>query len=908
MSAMENPVYRFGEFELDPDERRLLQHGEPVTLTPKVFDTLVLLVERAGHAVSKDELMHALWPRGFVDESNLTKHIWLIRKALDSAGHGAHCIETVPKLGYRFVAPVQRVVLGDMTLNDTGASPTGLPTGTPPLPSSTPPSALPMTAEELARFPDRDGDRRLVPVHNTAPAAAPLVPHMPHVLIAMAILAVVVVVLAFLHDRSREVPLQPPGAPPGTAIAIVAFNNLSQNAKDAWLGPALGEMLATEIAASDRLHAMPDELVRPARADLPVPLAGGYAARSLATLRKRLGTDYVLSGSYLVSGSPDQPQLRLDLALQDARTGAAVATLVRNGAVADLPALVTSAGDDLRKHLGIAPASHDELRRIASAQPPSADVARRIGFALDGLQRNDPARARDELLDAVAQAPGYAPTYSYLAQAWSALGYKAKALAAAQQAAAHMQGLPEEQRLQIDAQVHMAQHDWAKAVDSDRALVKLRPQNPEYRFQLIAALIAGGKPDDAQNALTIAMKELRGPILGDPRIELEQARVAFARGDIKQLAAHAEHALQQARQRDETGLAAEAAAQLGIARLSLGDIVGADTMLKQARADYVRINNPHGEAWVDQNLGNVHIDDDPARAREYYQRALDGYQAIGDRNGEAAIYSDLGIMLWTSGDRDGTETAVRKSLAIRRETADLSGQAWNLAALASIELDSAASDEAANDYREAIALDEQAGERTHRAFTLMQYSDLQRLRGDLREAASTCVEALAGFREVADADGVASAQFQCAQIALDRGDVKAARAAAEQARVGAAPLNDAVTLGNVDLLQGQIAVGRGDCNTAIPYLQDAVKTSVSSELTTAEAIAQSQLAMCYEGLGRGDERDRAAARAKTLRSRITEHQEVFGVDIAMAQLRSERGAPAAAVAALDALAADADQR
>ena len=82
--------------------------GLPVTLTPKVFDTLVLLVERAGHVVSKDELMAALWPRGFVDESNLTKHIWLIRKALGDGEHEARYIETVAKVGYRFVAPVPR--------------------------------------------------------------------------------------------------------------------------------------------------------------------------------------------------------------------------------------------------------------------------------------------------------------------------------------------------------------------------------------------------------------------------------------------------------------------------------------------------------------------------------------------------------------------------------------------------------------------------------------------------------------------------------------------------------------------------------------------------------------------------------------------------------------------------------
>ena len=59
MSALENPVYRFGGFELEPAERRLSEAGKPIALTPKVFDTLVLLVERAGHVVSKDELMKA---------------------------------------------------------------------------------------------------------------------------------------------------------------------------------------------------------------------------------------------------------------------------------------------------------------------------------------------------------------------------------------------------------------------------------------------------------------------------------------------------------------------------------------------------------------------------------------------------------------------------------------------------------------------------------------------------------------------------------------------------------------------------------------------------------------------------------------------------------------------------------
>jgi TolB-like protein/DNA-binding winged helix-turn-helix (wHTH) protein len=108
MSASIKSSFLFREFELDPLERRLLRAGESIALTPKVFDTLVFLVERAGRLVSKEELIQGVWPRGFVDESNITKHIWLIRRALGGADQGAEFIETVPRIGYRFVAPVVR--------------------------------------------------------------------------------------------------------------------------------------------------------------------------------------------------------------------------------------------------------------------------------------------------------------------------------------------------------------------------------------------------------------------------------------------------------------------------------------------------------------------------------------------------------------------------------------------------------------------------------------------------------------------------------------------------------------------------------------------------------------------------------------------------------------------------------
>jgi len=99
-------VFEFSDFILAPKERLLLRGGEPVSLTPKAFDILVVLVSRGGHLVRKDDLLHEVWPDRFVEEVNLTVNISALRKALDRDRSGSNMIQTVPTHGYRFVGPV----------------------------------------------------------------------------------------------------------------------------------------------------------------------------------------------------------------------------------------------------------------------------------------------------------------------------------------------------------------------------------------------------------------------------------------------------------------------------------------------------------------------------------------------------------------------------------------------------------------------------------------------------------------------------------------------------------------------------------------------------------------------------------------------------------------------------------
>ena len=101
--------YAFGPFLLNPVNRLLLREGERVSLTPKSFDTLLLLVEGRGDVLTKEQLMNALWPDTFVEEANLAQHIAMLRKSLTDGVNGERYIETVPKRGYRFMAPVSIV-------------------------------------------------------------------------------------------------------------------------------------------------------------------------------------------------------------------------------------------------------------------------------------------------------------------------------------------------------------------------------------------------------------------------------------------------------------------------------------------------------------------------------------------------------------------------------------------------------------------------------------------------------------------------------------------------------------------------------------------------------------------------------------------------------------------------------
>src|SRR5215475_2577801 len=109
MSENGNLIYEFGPFRLDPSHEELVEGTRKVPLTPKAYQTLLVLVENHGRTLGKDELLEKVWPDAFVEEATLAQNIFTLRKLLRDDRETAQYIETLPKRGYRFVADVREL-------------------------------------------------------------------------------------------------------------------------------------------------------------------------------------------------------------------------------------------------------------------------------------------------------------------------------------------------------------------------------------------------------------------------------------------------------------------------------------------------------------------------------------------------------------------------------------------------------------------------------------------------------------------------------------------------------------------------------------------------------------------------------------------------------------------------------
>ena len=387
MQAAPPHVYEFGDFRLDTTKRLLRRlDGTPVSLTPRVFETLLYMVEHHDTVLDKEQLMDAVWPDSIVEENNLSQNISTLRRIFGETPSSHDYIVTVPGRGYRFVAEVnERTDNAIAGMNDQATPPTP--------PENRTESAI---AKDRQRLPGKTGR-----------------------LLAFAVLGVIVLSAAFVargptvrwlekHKiRSRSpAPSFGPVAQRVQSVAVLPFEPLGRDINDELLGLGMADAVIARMGNLKQLVVLPTSAVSKYKGPPSDPLAAGRA----------LQVDAILSGTIQRSG--DQVRASVQLVhvassrtiwsakfgytftdifdIQDAISDSVVRSLALN--------LTTDEQKQLRKHYTTNPSAYDSyLMGLYFWNKRSKD----------GLEK-----AIDYFGQAVARDPNFALAYALMSDCY----------------------------------------------------------------------------------------------------------------------------------------------------------------------------------------------------------------------------------------------------------------------------------------------------------------------------------------------------------------------------------------------------------------------------------------------------------------------------------------------------------
>ena len=850
--------YEFGALRLETAERRLLRDGQVVSLTPKVFDTLVLLLENAGHLVSKEELLAALWPGMVVEEANLTKNVWLLRKALGGADGASPFIETVPKVGYRWVAPVRRGVVAREE------------------PAVHVPSGVVIDGGSVADGPTR--------------RSRPLFP------IASVLLAIVGVAAAIAFARGKPARAGAPGARTASvqirpSVAVLGFRDLSPDEKSAWLSTALGEMIASELAAGERLRIAASDDV--ARQKLSPP-AGALSAITLERLRRNLSVDFVVSGAYATISGRNGKRLRLDVFVQDTRTGEPVGSASATGMEGDLFQLVSSLGVSLREKLGLGVATAAEQETVATTLPRDPEAARLYAEGLERQRLADAPGARPLLEQAIAREPGFALAHHVLSAALSGLGYQAKARDEAKEAVELDAGMSREQRLKLEGRLHEVNHEADKAVETFRTLNTFFPDDLEYGLRLAQDLAVAGRPEEALRTLA-GIRRLPAPLGTDPRIDYAEARAREYTADWNGVIAAADRAVRGAVEGGSSQLAAEGWLARAYALDSLGRLDEKKAAVEAAAQLFSAAGDSNGQARATNSLANVALSSgDLNEAERLYRRALSTFRSIGNQEGVAVALSNLTTVEWLRGQYADSRRDAESVLAIRRDLEDSHGVAWAEANLGEILADHGDIDEALRLEGEAFAIAQQAGYRDYVLYAHYALAHTLDISGKLAEARTHLDSALALSREMSDPSNTAGRLDDRARLSLEQGDLEAADRDAREALELQQKAGFRQEAAQTDLILARLRNDQGRFGQARDLAGIDLAAARAQHLPPEEADARAVLAGALLGLGQKDRAVQEAQRAVAQLQEFDQNAVRLPVLLAAARVEAATGNPSRA--------------
>jgi DNA-binding winged helix-turn-helix (wHTH) protein/TolB-like protein len=362
MKNPRTPIFYFEDFEADARARELYRRGTRIKVYGQPFEILIALLEHPGEVLTREELRVRLWPTNtFVDfERVLNTSVMRLRNALGDSAANPRFIETLPRVGYRFIAPVIAEEKECVSRIAVPQEASGVASNTTVSPT------------EAAVIENGD-DRRVVAVDRDQERAPVLEPAVEYVnsrrlihaaLVGATVMIGIVFAGSFFGQVKKWEALR---ASLGNAtltgqvssrpvIAILSFANLSGRPEEDWLSSAFAEMLATEMGAGETLRVVPTHSLKaphsPADNDQ-------FAQELLQRVRTDQGAKEVVLGSYTPLGKESGGLVRVDIHVRDTSSGEVRAELSATGTEAKLFPMVAQLGAQLRNKLGVRAVADD---------------------------------------------------------------------------------------------------------------------------------------------------------------------------------------------------------------------------------------------------------------------------------------------------------------------------------------------------------------------------------------------------------------------------------------------------------------------------------------------------------------------------------------------------------------------
>ncbi|HTS12733.1 MAG TPA: tetratricopeptide repeat protein [Candidatus Limnocylindrales bacterium] len=755
-------LFRFGVFQADLDNVLLTRKGIRVSLQEQPFRILAMLLERSGQIVSRDELRQELWPTGtYVDfDGSLNAALKRLRTALDDDADNPRFIETVPKRGYRFIAPV--TVAAPESVESTGVAAAEAQ----PEPEHEPASALQLPPSAVGV--DRTSPRWWVRHRLSA--------------VIILILLVAVAVMAVLRRNGPRTPPVHASLNPAThrrSVAVIGFHNASGRPSDAWLSTALTEMLRTELSAGDTLRVVSGEDVEQFRMTSPWSVSDSLSAETTSKIGKALDSDLLVLGSYATVGDPKTGEVRVDFRLQNAQNGEILYEGAESGSEQQFFGLVAKVGVALRERLGLPFVTESEEVGVLSSLPSNPEADRFYSLGLQKMRVGDLATAKDLFLQAERLAPDFPLVHLMLSRAWGGLGYDQNSAAEAKKAFDESASLPEADKLLVEG-TYYGPKDPDKAIAAYRALFALYPDNVDYGELLIVALNAASRREEAL-AVVKQLRQLPPPTSDDPRIDFWEGKITSYNN--------------------------------GPTARPLFDKAAAEAAARGQRLLYAHFR-------LEQCLSRVY-GDNPQTAIALCQEAYQIFAAAGNRLEAADALRIMGDRHGSEGDFDGAVNLYEQALAILRQLGEheKTGAALNNMAVA---LENEGQfDRAQGLFREAQKNFEECGDKLNVATAFGNIGDILLERGDLRAAEKQYQQAMETLR-VVQPQGVSYDLYSIAQVRLLEGDLREAQNHADQAvavsRSGGSPADIAASstvLGDILSEEGDLAGARAKHEEAL---------------------------------------------------------------------------------------------